>query len=156
MVFPKVLDAPADPRSPESSTVMKSSPTSPSSVARKSTRCIGEYTRLKRYRALISVLTQPRIIICAKSRYFKRACSGAFAEASKQNIELKEDPPEAVECMIQYFYEGNYDGGNDGLLEKRNGGSVGTTGRTIQVSIKSKRLNFRCSLMLGYMLWLRR
>ncbi|KAF7188247.1 hypothetical protein HII31_10532 [Pseudocercospora fuligena] len=86
-----------------------------------------------------------RIIICAKSKYFKRACSGAFTEASKQKIELKEDPPEAVECMIQYFYDGNYDDCS-GLIEHRNGKSTMPSEAVVTVDISSGKLQFPMQL----------
>lgn len=56
------------------------------------------------------------IIISAYSKYFERACSSPFLEASQQRIELSEDLPEAVKCMIEYFYKLDYDA-SEGLPE---------------------------------------
>jgi len=49
-----------------------------------------------------------RFIICAHSKWFDRACSGGFAEASTQKAELKEDMLQAVEKMIEFFYTCDY------------------------------------------------
>lgn len=53
-----------------------------------------------------------RCFISAHSKYFERACSGMFKEASAQSIELKDDLLQAVECMILFFYTCQY---NDDL-----------------------------------------
>ncbi|EME79922.1 uncharacterized protein MYCFIDRAFT_80991, partial [Pseudocercospora fijiensis CIRAD86] len=60
-----------------------------------------------------------RFIICAHSEYFKRVCTSAFMEASQQKIELKEDLPQAIKCMIEYFYKLDYDD-FEGVPESRN------------------------------------
>ena len=51
-------------------------------------------------------------MICEKSHYFDRACTGSFAEASSQEITLHDDDPAIVACFLQGLYEGEY---NDSL-----------------------------------------
>ena len=50
-----------------------------------------------------------RCFIAAHSKWFERACSGMFHEASSQKVELQEDLPTAVERMIRFFYTCDYD-----------------------------------------------
>lgn len=50
-----------------------------------------------------------RCFIAAHSKWFDRACSGPFKEASSQRVELHEDMLAAVECMINFFYTCDYD-----------------------------------------------
>ncbi|KAF7188249.1 Kelch-like protein 30 [Pseudocercospora fuligena] len=50
-----------------------------------------------------------RILASSHSKWFARCCSGSFAESQSRRIELKDDQPEALERMIQYFYKFDYD-----------------------------------------------
>jgi hypothetical protein len=45
-----------------------------------------------------------RLILAAQSTYFKKLFEKGYAEAKAGFIELKDDHPEAVEAMIDFFY----------------------------------------------------
>ncbi|KAK3318135.1 hypothetical protein B0H66DRAFT_602737 [Apodospora peruviana] len=49
-----------------------------------------------------------RAVVCSKSPFFDKACSGAFKEASTAHIDLKDDA-KIFEKFIQFLYTGNYD-----------------------------------------------
>ncbi|KAK5726547.1 hypothetical protein LTR17_012670 [Elasticomyces elasticus] len=58
-----------------------------------------------------------RLIVCAQSPFFVKACAGVFKEATEGVITLKEDKPLVVDAMIKYFYTFDYDS------ERNNGGT---------------------------------
>ncbi|KAK5740481.1 hypothetical protein LTR17_004518 [Elasticomyces elasticus] len=65
-----------------------------------------------------------RLIVCAQSPFFVKACAGLFKEASEGVITLKEDKPSVVDAMINYFYTFDYNSErNNGNSERNNGGT---------------------------------
>ncbi|KAK5724597.1 hypothetical protein LTR15_004643 [Elasticomyces elasticus] len=58
-----------------------------------------------------------RLIVCAQSPFFVKACAGIFKEATEGVITLKEDKPAVVDAMINYFYTFDYNS------ERNNGGT---------------------------------
>ncbi|KAK4615961.1 hypothetical protein CLAFUW4_10097 [Fulvia fulva] len=62
-----------------------------------------------------------RCFIAAHSKWFERCLSGSFSKDTECVIELKDGQPEAVDRMIQYFYDFDYDGdlGNDSIAERK-------------------------------------
>ncbi|CZT15724.1 uncharacterized protein RCC_01558 [Ramularia collo-cygni] len=54
-----------------------------------------------------------RAILICHSAYFKACFLSGLREAEQRVIDLKDDPPQAVELMIQYFYDQEYDVGVD-------------------------------------------
>ncbi|KXT07977.1 hypothetical protein AC579_6916 [Pseudocercospora musae] len=67
-----------------------------------------------------------RCFISAHSKYFERACLSSFAEAEKQSIDLEEDLPKAVDCMIQCFYMFDY---NDSIGLDYDGSAASDDGK---------------------------
>lgn len=49
-----------------------------------------------------------RAVVCSKSPVLDAQCSGPWREASERVIEVVEHSAEAVECMIQFMYNGDY------------------------------------------------
>ncbi|KAL1633429.1 hypothetical protein SLS58_011089 [Diplodia intermedia] len=50
-----------------------------------------------------------RVIVCSQCDYFKNALRpGTFKESHTQTIELKDYPPQAIRCMIDFIYTGKY------------------------------------------------
>ncbi|KAK5077710.1 hypothetical protein LTR70_001986 [Exophiala xenobiotica] len=45
-----------------------------------------------------------RAVLAPRCAFFDMVCSGEFAEAESQVVELPEDDPEAVDTMLQYLY----------------------------------------------------
>jgi hypothetical protein len=56
-----------------------------------------------------------RCFIAPQSKYFERAFGGMFKEGAERKIELKEDQAAMVERMVHFFYNFDYDDGNDKL-----------------------------------------
>nr|OQO17401.1 hypothetical protein B0A51_15854 [Rachicladosporium sp. CCFEE 5018] len=56
-----------------------------------------------------------KIVLCRFSEYFKKQCGpgSRFAEASLKEIELKDDDPEALEALLEYLYQIEYDSSHD-------------------------------------------
>lgn len=50
-----------------------------------------------------------RVILKPHSQFFDKAFKNGFREAEKQRMVLDDDLPEAVDCMIQYFYKFDYE-----------------------------------------------
>ncbi|KAI1484747.1 BTB/POZ protein [Biscogniauxia mediterranea] len=50
-----------------------------------------------------------KAIICPRSKFFAKACSGHFKEGSSGTVELPEDDPHIVDIMIYYLYHLDYD-----------------------------------------------
>src|SRR5690606_4839200 len=49
-----------------------------------------------------------RAVICSQSGYFETLCESEFKEAQERKVELKEDDPEAVRCVIEFLYTRDY------------------------------------------------
>ncbi|EME39697.1 hypothetical protein DOTSEDRAFT_28812 [Dothistroma septosporum NZE10] len=49
-----------------------------------------------------------RVFLCPQSKWFDRCCSGDFLESNSREVELHGDLLTAVECMISFFYTGDY------------------------------------------------
>ncbi|OAP59879.1 hypothetical protein AYL99_04881 [Fonsecaea erecta] len=52
-----------------------------------------------------------KIVIYGQSEYFNRLFNSDWKEALDNKIELKEDDPGAVEAMLRFMYENEYDSG---------------------------------------------
>lgn len=50
-----------------------------------------------------------KAVVCSQSPYFEALCSSEFKEAIERRVELKEDHPEAVRCLVEYLYKGRYE-----------------------------------------------
>ncbi|KAF2162826.1 hypothetical protein M409DRAFT_26682 [Zasmidium cellare ATCC 36951] len=49
-----------------------------------------------------------RVVICAQSPFFDKACSNGFKETSSKLIKLEDDDPTIVREMLRYLYTGDY------------------------------------------------
>ncbi|KAF5006209.1 hypothetical protein FDECE_7368 [Fusarium decemcellulare] len=49
-----------------------------------------------------------KALVCTRSPFFAKACSGPFKESQTNVINLVDDDPEAVDAMISYLYYGSY------------------------------------------------
>ncbi|KEY72838.1 hypothetical protein S7711_04422 [Stachybotrys chartarum IBT 7711] len=49
-----------------------------------------------------------RAIVCTQSSFFAKAMDGPFRESIAGVVELPEDYPEIVVCLLQFLYAGNY------------------------------------------------
>ncbi|KAF4461277.1 Speckle-type POZ [Fusarium albosuccineum] len=49
-----------------------------------------------------------KALVCTRSPFFAKACSGPFKESQTNVIDLVDDDPEAVDAMIFYLYHGHY------------------------------------------------
>lgn len=47
-----------------------------------------------------------RFIICARSKYFEKACELNFRESHEKLITIKEEDPDVVETILKYMYTG--------------------------------------------------
>ncbi|KAF2181007.1 hypothetical protein K469DRAFT_455004, partial [Zopfia rhizophila CBS 207.26] len=45
-----------------------------------------------------------RAIVCARSRWFEKACCGEFEESHSRNISIKGQEPHAIERMLKFMY----------------------------------------------------
>ncbi|KAI1496418.1 BTB/POZ protein [Biscogniauxia marginata] len=59
-----------------------------------------------------------KAIVCPRSKFFAKACSGDFKEGRDGTIELPEDDPQIVNIMIYYLYHLDYDASS--LMRKAN------------------------------------
>ncbi|KAI9782297.1 MAG: hypothetical protein M1816_001910, partial [Peltula sp. TS41687] len=53
-----------------------------------------------------------RAIICPRSKFFAKACTGRFSEAFSGEINLADDEPDTVARMLSYLYTTDYDDGS--------------------------------------------
>ncbi|KAM3423976.1 hypothetical protein BST61_g1369 [Cercospora zeina] len=51
-----------------------------------------------------------KLVICSKSEYFKKLCdhNSGFSESTQNEIELKDDDPDALEHVLRYMYSGKH------------------------------------------------
>lgn len=52
-----------------------------------------------------------RVIVCARSDFFAKACDGEYREAKTATIDLTDDDPQTVKRMLTYLYTLEYDDG---------------------------------------------
>ncbi|KAK3659701.1 hypothetical protein LTR56_001064 [Elasticomyces elasticus] len=50
-----------------------------------------------------------KVVVCAQSPFFAKACDGSFKEAGEGVITLVEDDPRVVDAMFNYMYTFDYD-----------------------------------------------
>lgn len=49
-----------------------------------------------------------KLVLCAQSDFFDKACSERFKEGIEARIDLEEDPPDAVAAMLSFLYLFDY------------------------------------------------
>lgn len=49
-----------------------------------------------------------RYVISSHSKYFAKLCGGDFLESTFREVTLRDDPPQAVKLMIDFFYQFQY------------------------------------------------
>ncbi|KAK4544760.1 hypothetical protein LTR36_004009 [Oleoguttula mirabilis] len=54
-----------------------------------------------------------KVLLCAQSEWFQKACAGPFKEAEEKKIKLDDDDPEVVNAMLHYLYNFDYGGDYD-------------------------------------------
>ncbi|TDZ18230.1 hypothetical protein Cob_v008832 [Colletotrichum orbiculare MAFF 240422] len=50
----------------------------------------------------------PMAIVCSQSCVFDKALNSSFKEGMTNEVELPEDDPAAIRCMLEFMYKGNY------------------------------------------------
>nr|OQO30860.1 hypothetical protein B0A51_01483 [Rachicladosporium sp. CCFEE 5018] len=49
-----------------------------------------------------------KVIVCTACEFFEKACDGNFKEAAEGVINLPDDDPDAVQVMLEFFYNGDF------------------------------------------------
>jgi BTB/POZ domain len=49
-----------------------------------------------------------KVILAARSEYFRALLYGGMKESSQQEIELMDTPPEAFKILLKYVYAGEF------------------------------------------------
>nr|OQO29842.1 hypothetical protein B0A51_01999 [Rachicladosporium sp. CCFEE 5018] len=49
-----------------------------------------------------------KVIVCTACGFFEKACDGNFKEAAEGVINLPDDDPDAVQVMLEFFYNGDF------------------------------------------------